>query len=520
MALFDLLFLALVSGLLCLSLFGGGYSTQYKPRMVLATWLLLLLGLGINGFKWQLLPAYSVFLFQSLSLLRNKDAGAVWKILGALPAVPLLLVSCYLSLQFPIIKVPAPSGQYAVGTFDYSISDATRPERFDPIRQRELYVEVWYPASLGDSDKYDKRTLWQELYSGSFDLVSLLTLYLSRVETHSHIAAPVAQEGRFPILVFNHGMFLFTSQNTQLMEHLASHGYVILSIAHPFESLKVNLESAGPVLASFSQAPDIAVEPGLPAPGFSQGLESLVGTPVSLRYEELHRILDGFREFSSESDRRNYVAEVITNRSAYDLPPAWQEEYLYNYLISELSIVEKNVSTWVEDIAFVLDEIRLLENFSPGFTASVDVSTIGIMGMSFGGAAAGEFCKTDIRCKAGSNIDGFQFGEHWQSPLLSPFLYVYSKEFAGNTDWAYLQSAANMHIYSIDESNHVDLTELVYSLPILRTIGRSGGVPSESAIEILNALHLRFFDQHLKNGPAVGEIETEYPQLDKRQLHQ
>jgi len=47
--------------------------------------------------------------------------------------------------------------------------------------------------------------------------------------------APAAA-GRFPLLVFNHGAGSYREQNTFLMEHLASSGYVVASVAHPHES--------------------------------------------------------------------------------------------------------------------------------------------------------------------------------------------------------------------------------------------------------------------------------------------
>ena len=94
------------------------------------------------------------------------------------------------------------------------------------------------------------RTLFQELYEGDYTQQSLLFGYLRHIPTHSHVHAPVAapDDGPFPVLLFNHARELgFTSQNQLLMEHLASHGYVIFSIAHPYQSSKVNLGSAGTV---------------------------------------------------------------------------------------------------------------------------------------------------------------------------------------------------------------------------------------------------------------------------------
>jgi hypothetical protein len=44
-------------------------------------------------------------------------------------------------------------------------------------------------------------------------------------------------EATYPVLLFSHGYGGVVMQNTALMEELASHGYVVFSIAHPYESL-------------------------------------------------------------------------------------------------------------------------------------------------------------------------------------------------------------------------------------------------------------------------------------------
>jgi hypothetical protein len=67
-----------------------------------------------------------------------------------------------------------------------------------------------------------------------------------------------------------------------------------------------------------------------------------------------------------------------------------------------------------------------------GFSDSI-AGGFGVFGMSFGGAAAGEFCKVDDRCKARVNLDGTQFGRHWTQPVAAPFLMLYHEEHQGGT---------------------------------------------------------------------------------------
>jgi predicted dienelactone hydrolase len=216
------------------------------PRLTYST--IAVVGLGVmawgavvEGFRWQMIPAYVGFGVLMLASLKKSATRPVWRALGALPLALLLSASAVLTHELPIFSLPEPTGPYGVGTFEYSITDDSRKERYAPTRNRELYVEVWYPAPAANSalGNVPVRTLFQELYEGDYTRQSFLFGYLRHISTHSHVHAPVAapDRGPFPVLLFNHALELgFTSQNQLLMEHLASHGYVIFSIAHPYQS--------------------------------------------------------------------------------------------------------------------------------------------------------------------------------------------------------------------------------------------------------------------------------------------
>jgi predicted dienelactone hydrolase len=220
----------------------------------------MLLGIVSEGVRWQMVPAYVGFGVLILAALKKSETNFVWRVLGAVPLSLLLCASALLSHTMPVFSLPEPSGRYGVGTFAYSITDAARRERYAPTRNRELYVEVWYPAEKSAVGGLPVRTLFQELYEGAYTRQSLLFGYLRNVPTHSHVLAPVAapDDGPFPVLLFNHALGLgFTSQNQLLMEHLASHGYVVLSIAHPYQSSKVNLGNAGTVTVTDEYPADV-----------------------------------------------------------------------------------------------------------------------------------------------------------------------------------------------------------------------------------------------------------------------
>jgi predicted dienelactone hydrolase len=86
------------------------------------------------------------------------------------------------------------------------------------------------------------------------------------------------------------------------------------------------------------------------------------------------------------------------------------------------------MTAWNGDIAFALDRLaRLNASDSAGkFTGRLDMTRVGMLGHSLGGAVAAQFCHEDARCKAGINIDGAPHGSVVQAGLRQPFMFLLS----------------------------------------------------------------------------------------------
>ena len=113
-----------------------------------------------------------------------------------------------------IASVDAPDelGSYAVGHTTFSPVDATRNDR-------ELPVDVWYPVDAADAMS-EPRT--------QYPLRGPLTI-------PSEVAVddlPVSSEVARALLIFSHGYGGINTQSTQLMEALASHGFIVASPTH------------------------------------------------------------------------------------------------------------------------------------------------------------------------------------------------------------------------------------------------------------------------------------------------
>lgn len=479
----------------------------------------LLVGGLTAGWRWQLYPAILGIALLSLGLLRQGPVSRALRVTGTAVLLLLGLLSGFLALQFPLLKLPEPAGPYGVGTFDYTLVDGSRQELYDPARPRELQVEVWYPADTFTLDAYSASTLYHELYETGGDWISLASGYLRKVKTHSFPLAPLADAGRtrFPVLLFNHAQASFTAQNQLLMEHLASHGYVVFSISHPYDSLKVNLSDSRVVRRSAALPADMPRD-FLSAPGtqLMTGVLELSDND----YREFSRVLGLIKQLGREleaagpDEREERLEAALHSEALEPYEDLVSPQDLESYLLFTTQYQDTKVRHWVEDTRFVADSLLDMRYPLNGFEQALDVDRLGVFGMSFGGAVAGEFCRIDARCKAGANYDGTQFGAHWDEPLQAPFLMLYSSDTHGMNDFAYPAGEKDYWEWTVPGSRHVDFTDAPYVAPFVKTIGLSGRIDAGDMTRLLNALQLQFFDYYLKGQALPGDPAEAFPGLE------
>ncbi|NNE74017.1 MAG: alpha/beta fold hydrolase [Acidimicrobiales bacterium] len=102
-------------------------------------------------------------------------------------------------------------GPWAIGYETFELVDAARGDRTLP-------VDVWYPVDADDAVGVPKAQL--DLFVADYELEYALD------------APEPAGKGRFPLVVFSHGSGGFRSQSWFYMQHLASHGYVVVAPDH------------------------------------------------------------------------------------------------------------------------------------------------------------------------------------------------------------------------------------------------------------------------------------------------
>lgn len=136
--------------------------------------------------------------------------------------------------------LPPPTGKYTVGTFLMFMVDSSRAELSRPNTDqvRRLNVQVWYPARPGSksaSAPYvpEMREVRADLRRAEPKIVPTL----DSLHAGASWSAPPMRGLRFPLIVFSHGMNTARYFYTTLLQDLASHGFVIAAVDHPFWSI-------------------------------------------------------------------------------------------------------------------------------------------------------------------------------------------------------------------------------------------------------------------------------------------
>lgn len=441
--------------------------------------ILTILHFTIEGWRWQMAPAYLLLVILSWRLLTlNTDTVRLTflRFIGYLGIVAVAAVGWIIPMVLPVFALPEPTGTHAVGTTSiHHVTQLDESITLDPSDKREFMYKVWYPGQ-GPTNDY-KRDIYVDRGSRSgfatkYGLPANALNYLDRVKTHAYQELPISQ-GRFPVLIFSHGYGSKATGYYALLSEIASQGYIVINMNHTYESLGVTLPN-GKVKSfdydfqrQISEGSMTTVEPLIKA--FKDGLD----------YEERHPIV---REAV-----KTYFEGTIEDR-------------------------------WADDVILTLDLLEGWNDFGL-LKNKINLDQIGIFGHSVGGGTAGKVAMRDERIKAAANLDGIQWGDMIDSTYQIPYLYL-------SADWPAEHEDINSHVYinkSTDlfyeckllNSGHPNFMDIPLMIPV-NSLSGCGTIDPYLGIEITNSLVTAFFDTHLKGLPNNNpkQVRNKYDLLE------
>lgn len=336
-------------------------------------------------------------------------------------------------LMFPPYEGLPVSGNYVVETQTFTWEDESRVETFtDTGENRALTVGFWYPS----------------------------------------------EKGKYPLVVFSHGAFGVIESNYSTYAELASNGYVVASIGHPYHAMFV---------------------------------EDVNGKITMVDMEFLKQIYANNGEYSEEAERQEYELslEWMELRSA-------DMNFVLDTILEEVEQMEKN-SDASSDKVFEL----------------IDTTKIGLMGHSMGGATAVQLGRERNDIAAVIDLEGTMLGEYVgfengyevynEEPYPVPVLDVNSKAVREDIktleeqhpDWEYVNDYLGRNAVSYREvifngAGHLNFTDLPMISPALAGLLGVGEVDAEECMKNVNEVVLTFFNFYLKGEGSLENIKEEY----------
>ncbi|MFC4495197.1 alpha/beta hydrolase family protein [Streptomyces ovatisporus] len=214
--------------------------------------------LAVVGLRWQMVPVLAavvvVLPFTARTMLGKPGGRRVrWWLAGPGSAAGVLSIVAGVgaAIAFPVPDFPAPTGKYAVGTSVVEWTDSDRPETWttDPDDVRALQAQIWYPAEASPDEVERARYMGRSeaeanaAADAEADYLGFPRFILDGSVTARTNAVPDAPAAsgkeQFPVVLFTPGMGVGRTTNTAWAEELASHGYVVAALDHPYDTAAV-----------------------------------------------------------------------------------------------------------------------------------------------------------------------------------------------------------------------------------------------------------------------------------------
>lgn len=332
-----------------------------------------------------------------------------------------------------------PSGPYPIGSITQTLVDTSRSSHLKTnANGRRLWLKCWYPADSGEDGRPE--LIWAQLRTDRTVPLAVRTLLKClRHSTSTYSRArfsPRVRNSR--LIVYNHGLISFASENTSLLEELASHGFTAVAVQHMEQLPELRALSTG-------QSPE-AKRAEARRTGALKAAKGAERARLSVEY---------------------YMASPNTNRI----------------------VIER-----AADTSFVLDHVSAVVEQIPGRdSGSIDPSSAHLVGFSVGGAVATEAARRDRRVASVTSLDGGMHGTLDRAEIRRPYLMMYSAANDGGND-DLLPSGARRFVH--EDTAHLNYHDVSGLVPGLRLLGAIGRTDPRSFLRQRNQVVREFCTAH------------------------
>ncbi|MCM1282079.1 MAG: hypothetical protein NC242_00380 [Roseburia sp.] len=318
--------------------------------------------------------------------------------------------------------------------------------------------------------------------SGQYEVKETQAILIdsSRLETNEndgsnreipiHFYYPKSDAADCPLVLFAHGSFGYYHSNYSLYAELASNGYVVASIDHPYYAF----------FTRDTEGKTIIVD------------TEFMQTAINMQYSS---------DFTETENDFNIICEWMSIRTA-------DENFVLDTIKTAKDLRKLDTAWYMESGDAEEEILRVLE--------MTDTEKIGLMGHSIGGAAAVQLGRERDDIMAVVDIDGTMLGEqiafHDGKISYNPVPYpipVLSLDNASHwesylneeTDYVnkyLLDNAIDGREAHFDGTEHMDFTDLPLFSPTLSKMLGKGDVDSSEFIPEINRIILNYFNYYLK----------------------
>ena len=347
-----------------------------------------------------------------------------------------------------------PTGKYAVGTKTFTIYN-TRKEALDTKgdSMRHIPARIYYPTSKNTTEGLTKAKSLSRSEAMGIKKIFMIPLNYDKMEaagendSECYVDAPFIEDKKFPLIVFNHGYFSYIEGNSFLLIELASQGYVVLTVGHPYEGTGTDYDDGTYTIADKSLANKM----------YHPYWRGILAAYKLTKYKgTLQEQAELFEEF------QNKYCKFIGNR----------------------------VDEWITDTNFAVEHAK------KEFAQILDLTNgIGIAGHSQGGAVAYKACLTDPEYTCGINIDGGLFGDTQGLTMNKPFMQLSCEDNENVVTKGYINHTKPAYKVLFRDMKHIGFADIKYALKPGMTAGK---LDADLAHKYTCRSFLEFFDCYLR----------------------